>query len=101
MHANLSNCGSNHHSGRRFPRPAADANALAFPNSVWRNPYTNSHANAEAYTDTLIPADAQTQANPFTQSDSLGQPDANSYAEPLAFAFPHRNPAAVADAYTI
>ena len=103
MHANSSNRGRNHHSGRRFHRPAADANAksLAFSDSVWRNTHTDSHANAEAYTDALIPADAQAQTDSFTQSVALGQPDSNSYAESLAFGFAHRNPAAVTDAYTI
>ena len=97
MHANSSNCDSNDYSGWRSRRPTADADAdsLAFPDSVWRNPYAHGHSHAHSNPNAVI------SAYSLAQPDTLAQPDANSYAEPLALGFPDRKPAAVSYAHSV
>jgi len=102
LHANSSNCDSNHCPGRRSRRPTAnaDANSFAFPNSVWRDPYAHGDSYAHSHTNAILSADSKAQAVSLAQPKSLGQPDANCYAESLPFAlgFPAGKPAAVANA---
>ena len=98
LHANSSYSDSNHYSGRRSRCPAADshANSVAFPDSVWRNPYTLAHAYTHSNTNTSISAYSKTDAVSIAQPDPLGQSDANPYAKPVAPGFPDGKPAAAA-----
>jgi len=102
LHANSFNSDSNHYSGQRSRRPTADpdANSVAFPNSVWRDPYAHGDSYAHSHTHAILSAESKAQAVSLAQPDSLGQPDANCYAESLPFAlgFPAGKPAAVANA---
>jgi hypothetical protein len=103
LHANSSNCDNNHYSGRRSRRPTAnaDANSIALPNSVWRDPYADSDAYAHSHTNAILSANSKAEAVSHTQPDPLGHPDANSCAEPLALGFPDGKPAAVANAGSV